>query len=174
MRRKDCPAPFIKECLAQALFQLMKTKDFEDVTISEICKVAGFGRTTYYHYFTNKKEELIVYLCEKRWKEEIPHYNSEDDFDAWSHSVINYLYKHGESLTLLFKQGLLDVAFSVLFNGIRQTLSVCENEYSAAYVAGMYYGIVTQWVKDGFKLTPSQLIDAVWDGRTEVVFKRNH
>ena len=172
MRRKDCPAPFIKECLAQALFQLMTTKNFEDVTISEICKVAGFGRTTYYHYYTNKKEELIVYLCEKRWNEEIPHYNIGDDFSAWSMTVINYLYNHGKSLTLLFEQGLLETAFAVLYKGITTTLGGCGNEYASAFAAGAYYGILTQWVKDGFKLTPDELIDAVWEGRTEVTFKR--
>ena len=42
MRKKNVSAEFIKTCYALALIKLMKEKDYNNITISEICKEAGF------------------------------------------------------------------------------------------------------------------------------------
>ena len=161
MRRKDCPAEFIKECMAQALFQIMQTKKFEDVTISEICKVAGFGRTTYYHYFTNRTEELISYYLNKKWSEKVPVFHEGDDGVEWIKVILNAYYLYREQLTLLYKQGLLEIALDVTYKGVQKTYSVNNHPYFAAWVAGALYGVIREWVKGSFNVTPDELVDTV-------------
>ncbi|MCQ2772098.1 MAG: TetR family transcriptional regulator C-terminal domain-containing protein [Bacilli bacterium] len=161
MRRKDCPAEFIKECMAQALFQIMLTKKFEDVTISEICKVAGFGRTTYYHYFTNRTEELISYYLDKKWTEKVPTFHEGDDPIEWLRVIFNTIYLYKEQLTSLYKQGLLEIALDVIFEGIEKTYLLNNDPYFSAWFAGALYGVIREWVKNSFNVSPDDLVDAV-------------
>lgn len=42
---------FLKLCLADALFKLMETKDFSEININEICKLANVSRSTYYSVY---------------------------------------------------------------------------------------------------------------------------
>lgn len=49
---------FLKECLADALINLLKEKPIEKITIPEIAKLSGVGRTTYFRNFTSKNDML--------------------------------------------------------------------------------------------------------------------
>ena len=49
---------FLKECLADALIRLLETKPLNKLTIPEIAKSAGVGRTTYFRSFSSKEEML--------------------------------------------------------------------------------------------------------------------
>ena len=63
---------FLKECLADALIELLEKKPIEKITIPEIAGLAGVGRTTYFRNFHSKEEMLsfkLIVLWE-RWAEE--------------------------------------------------------------------------------------------------------
>lgn len=159
MRRKDCPAEFIKECLAQALFHIMENKNFENITVSEICKVAGFGRTTYYHYYTNRKEELITYILTKEWNRVIPTVGEDDSKRPWVQSIIEVFYAYRKYITLLYQQNLLEIVMDVTFQGIKRTNKAhLGSNYAIAFLAGSYYGILREWVMNGFDVSPSEIM----------------
>ena len=62
---------FLKECLADALIKLLKEKPIEKITIPEIAKLSGVGRTTYFRNFSSKNEMLTFKLVQlwRRWAE---------------------------------------------------------------------------------------------------------
>ena len=41
-----------------ALIEILKTKPFEFITVSEICKKAGVNRSTFYLHYENTKDLL--------------------------------------------------------------------------------------------------------------------
>ena len=46
---------FARQCIGEALVQLMREKEFESISVTDICKTAGFSRMAYYrnfHFFT--------------------------------------------------------------------------------------------------------------------------
>ena len=45
-----------------ALFTLMAQKPFERVTITELCREAGFERMTFYRHFSDKADIIAYYL----------------------------------------------------------------------------------------------------------------
>lgn len=52
----------------KALFALLEEKDFEFITIKEICKKAQVNRSTFYLHYDNTKDlldECIVYINKK-------------------------------------------------------------------------------------------------------------
>ena len=59
----------IKESLTEALFILMRKKPFEEITITEISKLAGVSRISFYRNFDSKEDLLVKYLFEKSMDE---------------------------------------------------------------------------------------------------------
>ena len=48
-----------KEKLITSLFDLLTTKNFLDINVSEVCKIAKVHRTTFYAYYDNLVELLV-------------------------------------------------------------------------------------------------------------------
>ncbi len=59
-------------CLMNAFLDLVKEKDFEDITVNELCEKALVGRGTFYKHFTDKYEFFSFVLSEM-----LNHYISE-------------------------------------------------------------------------------------------------
>src|SRR5690625_4145245 len=52
-----------KRDLMNSLLDLLKTKDYNAITISEICQSAGYNRGTFYNNFNNK-DDLLDFLID--------------------------------------------------------------------------------------------------------------
>lgn len=63
MKRKNVSTQLIKEYIAEALLLLMNTKDYKDISISEITQKAGVNRSTYYRNFISK-EDVVKFSLE--------------------------------------------------------------------------------------------------------------
>ncbi|MCD7917438.1 MAG: TetR/AcrR family transcriptional regulator [Clostridiales bacterium] len=48
------------------LFELMKTRPYRDITVSELCHAVGLSRNTFYKYFKNK-DSLLERFSERLW-----------------------------------------------------------------------------------------------------------
>ncbi len=53
---------FAKDYITEALFLLMKKKDYKNITITDITKRAGVNRVTFYRNFNSKDEIINKYL----------------------------------------------------------------------------------------------------------------
>ena len=53
---------FTKNCIMDALVQLMHTKDYNDITITDITKRAGVSRMSYYRNYKSKDDILLDYM----------------------------------------------------------------------------------------------------------------
>ena len=74
MGRKKNSSDFLKECIADALFILLRTKSIESITVREITELANVSRITYYRNFTSK-ENVIEFKLDKlmtEWIEKQP------------------------------------------------------------------------------------------------------
>ena len=74
MGRKKNSSDFLKECIADDLFILLRTKSIESITVREITELANVSRITYYRNFTSK-ENVIEFKLDKlmtEWIEKQP------------------------------------------------------------------------------------------------------
>lgn len=53
---------FIKECIAQALSKLIESKHLSDIKITELARIAGVSRMSYYRNFKSKEEIFSSYF----------------------------------------------------------------------------------------------------------------
>lgn len=92
-----------KKLLADALYDLVKEKDFDVITVNDICKYSGVSRATFYRYFRDKYE-LMSYHYENfvksmfldvesslTWKEKLYEYaNFYMQHKEYFKNILNY------------------------------------------------------------------------------------
>ena len=164
MRKKNVSAEFIKTCYALALIKLMKEKNYNNITISEICKEAGFGRTSYYRYFTNNKDELILHITKLRWIE-CKNNNPEEAKKDEGKVLLNHVHKNKDFFMLLRKHNLNALIFEIFYNNFGRQEN--ENEilsYGKAFFAGAYFGVIYEWIIQGCKDNPDIIQTKFVDG----------
>ena len=147
---------YIKEQLALTLFDLIKTKEFHDISISELVNKAGVGRASFYRKYTCKEDVLSQYIVEKleQWKKDFDS-NPSGDFVV---SLFNYFYENKELYLLLYKANLSNL----LYEGIRIASGINSppdniSTYAVATFAGTLFGLTDEWMRRVMLETPEEL-----------------
>lgn len=148
----------VRESLAIALLHLMKKKDFSKITVSELVKLAGVGRSSFYRNFDSKEELLFSYVTdlyrEFFKQEKVPLCASEADrMESFLLPRFCFIKKHREIFKALHDHGML----YEFFNKIEKDLIIIlcgqhesTNIYYRAMFSGSCAGIVRCWIKGGF------------------------
>ncbi|WP_139650571.1 TetR/AcrR family transcriptional regulator [Raoultibacter phocaeensis] len=156
---------FLKLCLADALVKLMKSQDFESISVSAICATADVGRTTFYRHFGNKdsKEVLLVFKIIYEW-ECYAELREEEVKEDRGFALTNYVYENRELFSLLNRHGLITAimrAFDSLMP-MNETSSKSQSYLMSFFTYG-YFGIIHRWMQYDFDETPDQLQKHVLD-----------
>lgn len=135
------------EAIQQALFMLMKEKDFSSITITDIIRKAGVSRSAFYKNFKNKEDvinEHMEQLLEAAF-DAMDYSGSLKDKAIYIYNVIN---DNRENLKLLLDMGLerqlLDKA-----NSLRITSDLTYNQQM--YITlwnGAIYNVFTRMIRD--------------------------
>lgn len=150
---------FLKLCLADALLNLMETKDFETININTICNIADVGRTTFYRHFNSKnsKEDLLTFKINYEWECYVEKHKDLVNKDK-GFALTNFIYENKHFFLLLYHSGLI----SVLMRTFEDLITAGESfdkqtSYLASFFTYGYFGIIYQWIKYGFDETPEQI-----------------
>ena len=147
-----------------AYINLLYEKPKEDITVSEICKKSGFGRTTYYRYFSSDKNELIIFIAKAKWEEYKTSHKEEVKQDE-GFQFFTHLYNNKRFMMMLKEQNLIEILFRILFDiyGIQET----ENSilrYGKDIFVGMYFGVIYDWIIQGCVDTPTDIKNKIEQG----------
>ena len=150
---------FYKLCMADALIRLMKTKEYDAVTVAEICEIAGVGRTTFYRHLDNKsgKDDLLLFKITYEWERYRERHEEEIAKDQ-NLGMSSYIYENRDLFSLLYKKGLITVlmrAFELLVPGT--DVPDKNLSYLMSFFTYGYFGIIYQWIKYDFDETPEQV-----------------
>lgn len=159
----------------QALLKLLEEKEFEYITIKELCQKAGVNRSTFYLHYENMNDLLVEsldYMLQKFYN----HYNDEkfnlniikslDNNDLIlikPKYIIPYLefVKANKKLFLVATNNpvLFDVyktfekMYKDIFSPILDKYNVLENEkkYILAFYLNGLHSIIVEWIKTDCK-----------------------
>lgn len=125
---------FTRQCIGEAIVSLLKSKDFEHITISDIVKKAGVSRMTFYKYYHTKKDVIKDYMNE---------------------IIAGYLEKCGGNFTMNEFQDYMHIKDAILFfdnyADFLLTLSKANqyyiiigslNDFMSTYVYPDYHGSI--------------------------------
>ncbi len=150
MNRQKELNEFVKDCLTQALFEMMDKKPFDEISITELVSKAGVSRASFYRNFESKKDIVEKYLrtlIMELNKEVVP---TTDDWESFSVLLLNHFYRHKEVYLLLYQQRMASLIYEV----IRWSMKIdeCDDNvrcYKRSAVAGLVFGAVDEWIRRG-------------------------
>ncbi len=151
---------FLKECLADALIQLLETKPIEKITVPEIVGLAGVGRTTYYRNFGSKKEMLSfkLILLWERWADEHEvkvrrRYSAENAL-----TFFRFNYSIRSLLTLMYSRGLQSALYMAFDINMMPSHDADALEcYKSSFYSYGLFGLLDAWITRGFLESPEQM-----------------
>ena len=170
----------------QALIQLLNKKDYEFITIKEICKKAGVNRSTFYLHYDNIDDLLCETIeninkkfltCfaenDKHFSKNIENSQKEDLILVTPKYLLPYLNyikenmvvyqvsaKHPYLMQSIKKYNLLQQ--NILYPIFRK-FGIEENQqkyFSAYYINGIY-SIIDEWIKGGCKDDVETILDVI-------------
>lgn len=150
-----------------ALFELMKEKNYAQITVSEIVKRADISRRTFYRLYKEKGEILHRYfgkLCHEYCSRSPVLKNYDIDQIAQEYFCFWYRYR---DLLLLMRKSRMDeilyyeisrVSVAVVKSRIkeREYNNIGGIEYFADYSTGGFILLLQRWIVTGMQEAPEQ------------------
>ena len=157
---------FLKECMADALLQLMREKPFDKISIHEIAEKSGISRSSWFRNYTAKGEALTFKLVQLwlRWAEErcVAVRDSYTLDNAKGFFLFNYENRY--LLQLIYAAGMrsavYDAFYEILIPQFGQNAKEC---YQARFYSYGLFGLLDEWIKRGFYETPEDMASLFYE-----------
>lgn len=161
MARGNKTTEFLKECLSDALIQLMREKDFEKISIKEMADTAGVGRATWFRNYTSKNEALTFKFVQvwNRWADEhaIAVRDRFDLANAKNFFQFNYEIKH--ILEIVYTSNMQSAIYDAFYQVMMPQYGANAKEcYQARFYSYGLFGLLDEWIKRGFKESVEEMV----------------
>lgn len=147
----------IKESITEALLLLMRKKNYEEISITEITKLAGVSRISFYRNYDSKEDILVKYMFERSMNEfERLRAESVEEKLVAMFKVISHI---SDIIDLLYSQQL-----SHLFLHYLKVVTGAKNEHSntEAYIksmtTGICFGALDEWIRRGRQESAEEMV----------------
>lgn len=156
---------FTKNCLFDALLELMQTKPLAQITVRELTENAGVSRSSFYRNYSQITDIIVEFLDEKPmgWTKDI----TPEDYSAYDVTKGYYEYLTANKLffTTLYKQNCLYFLLNeinLVFRGV--FLPFVEkfgfhSKYEVSCFIGTVYQVTYDWIAGGMKEDLDEMID---------------
>lgn len=150
---------YVIEHITDALLQLLKNKPIEDISISELCSLAGIGRASFYRNFKSKEDILRAYI-NQLFEDWTLKYDSCNDKSL--NQLIRAIFAHFEKYRDFYKL-LNERMLTYLLKDI--IIGLCElkpelpsgEAYAKAFVAYTLYGWIEVWFQRGMQESAEEM-----------------
>ena len=156
--------------IVDALFELLKGKPLNEITITELIAKAGISRSSYYRNFYYLEDVLKDYV--RRLMAQLP-----DDSLLCSEDIRHRMllsnrlfYSERERLTLLENRGLFYLLEGAIYERCRVQViaqGLTENHYQIAFNSGASVACIREWIRDGFRESPEVMTELFYALLTE-------
>ena len=158
-----------KVWMEEALLQLMKTKDFSEITIKDITERAGVSRLTFYRNYDNKEHILVHHISAgfSEYMDTLKQYPRLDlrqaiicCFQFWS--------ERSEEIRLLIKQQLSLLLFEPFESCLHEVMRQIELDsnfsfFQRQFIIGGMFSEMIAWIDNPHGYTPEDITDEILD-----------
>lgn len=157
----------VKEAVEVALIKLLKKKDINKITVTELCETAGVGRSSFYRNFESLEDAAVSYV-NRIYREYFrnnpvnPNAYKKPNFSFFLKERYKFVKEHRNDFTVLYKNGILYKSLLKMDPEIKAQYllaDVSESRYFSAMVMGFSAGVIEEWVAGGMKESEEELAE---------------
>ena len=148
---KNKTALMSQKCIKEAFFALLKEKNFQDITISDLCKKADISRQTFYSLFKNK-ENILIYELKHTYPFAMCQYNEDVTLQKLCTSFSSYLNENYCFIKLLIDNDYGQLLYQMFYQSLlhchcdMRDEAAIKDEYFASFMAGGMLSITKTYV----------------------------
>lgn len=168
-----------------ALINLLDKKDFEDITVKEICQTASVNRSTFYLHYENTYD-LLKETLENLYKDFFSRYDSNLSMDRINNKsnddlflitpkylkpYLSFVYDNKKIFKLMYfknevfnGRNMYETWLDKIFKPILSKFNV-KNEEEQSYIMLFHLqgliGLIMEWVKNDCKMPIDDLINVI-------------
>lgn len=157
------------ELIYAGLLTCMDTTPFEEITVTDLQKVSGVARTTFYRCF-DCPTDILYWQCDLYFQEAQQSAPSAEPPTALElrRRFFTYWTQHSDVLTLLIRANRLDIAYDCHLKHAKElerSLSAlphrteADARYFMAIRTGFMVSILRAWLEGGQRETAEELLD---------------
>ena len=185
--KPDIRAQRSAKLLYDGLVEVLKTKDFNKITISDISKASTVGRATFYRNF-DEIIDLLYWKCSTGFQEVLTRFNQSDPDLTQEDEILVFVLRYWMSsdnlkvLEILMDIGRLDIIYNsfvdnanILIDYLKMrgvSMSTDDFTYFISVRAGFFVGIIRAWIVNGKKETPEQVSNIILRQHEDVINAR--
>lgn len=150
---------YVIEHITDSLLTLLKDKEIENISISELCENAGIGRASFYRNFNSKEDILRGYINElfDGWKRGWENNNS-IPLSSGIGMIFEHFEQHREFYQLLNKRRLTYLLKDAILDMVELKTDLPKGEaYAKAFVAYILYGWIEVWFQRGMQESAEEM-----------------
>ena len=152
-----------QECIETALMSLMEHKSFEEITISELVKLAGVSRAAFYRNYETK-QDVLLRSCRDAIEDvsaSIDAVSFEDDPRGFWKGLLTVSASYADSLMLIVKAGFGQFILDAITDQIlsQEDDRSEEDRYDMIFWCGAVYNLLVRWISGGRKESIEEMTD---------------
>ena len=155
----------VAQYITNSLFELMKVKPYNDISITEITDKANVNRVSFYRNFTSKED-----IIDKWIKSTTQNFLSKSDISYQKDSTLDYftklfthLEKYKTEAMLIYNANLFNLLKNEFDNNLINLHKKEYSNYKSYFLAGGIFNVYYFWLIDGCKETPHQVAEKLVD-----------
>ena len=156
--KEDKRAKASVELICGGLKRCLKEKSFESVTISDIQRISGVSRSTFYRNF-DRMEDVLALMCDRVFEEAFA-----SDYSNISEAVFRTWFRHADMIEAVVGIDRGDMLYASLRrctsrmrSGLPEWGDAVPLDYLASIIASSMMGIMITWVERGKKESEEEL-----------------
>ena len=156
--KQDKRAQASVELICEGLKQCLKEKSFENISISDIQRVSGVSRSTFYRNF-DRIEDVLALMCDSVFQEAFG-----AGYANISEAVFRTWFRHADMIEAVVGIGRGDMLYASLrrcSEKLRPDIPALGDsallDYLASIIASSMMGIMITWVERGKKESEEEL-----------------
>ena len=155
----------VAQYITNSLFELMKVKPYNDISITEITDKAKVNRVSFYRNFTSKED-----IIDKWIKSTTQNFLSKSDISYQKDSTIDYftklfthLEKYKTEAMLIYKANLFNLLKDEFDNNLINLHKKEYSNYKSYFLAGGIFNVYYFGLINGCMETPHQVAEKLVD-----------
>ncbi len=163
-----------KRALHEALVELLKNRRLEQVTISELCRVANINRGTFYLHYARVEDVFEEYFQEitadlaKSYEEPYRHVKllNPHELEPSTIRIFHHVQTYVDFYRIVFSKNVPLAYYYMLFDEVRKLLlrdtaahkqDEIDHELFCSYQANAIVGMIIHWAERDFTVEPNEM-----------------
>lgn len=155
----------VKRSITQALFHLLEEKSISEITISEIIRMAGVARASFYRNYSSKESVLVTLIADVLEDFRTNMKCDGDNFYTYEnvHLSFEYFSKYEKQMLDLHRFGYGSILLYMLDSFHGEVAGDMPNnsidKYSLYIYIGALYNTALVWLENGKKWSTTEIAD---------------